>query len=138
MTDEVAAPLPVRAAGVLVGLQGVAGVAVAVAVLVRGSTGPVPIVPTAVWFAGFGAVLLAVGANLVRGRLGARTPAVVVQILLLGVSWYAAGPSSQPAYGIPSAIFCVVVLVLLFSPPALRWVTGEDSGADVDEPTERD
>lgn len=138
MTDEVAAPLPVRAAGLLVGLQGVAGVVVAVALLVRGSIGPVPVLATAVWFAGFGAVLLAVGVNLVLGRHGARTPAVVVQILLLGVSWYAAGPSSQPAYGIPSAIFCVVVLVLLFSSPAVRWATGEGSGADVGEPTERD
>lgn len=126
MTDDSAAPLPVRAAGLLVGLQGVAGVVVAVALLVGGSTGTVPTLATAVWFAGFGAVLLAVGVNLVRGRPGARSPAIVVQILLLGVCWYAVGPSSQPAYGIPAAVFCVVVLILLLSPPAVRWVTGED------------
>jgi hypothetical protein len=64
--------------------------------------------------------------NLLRSRTGARTPAVVAQILLLGVSWYAAGPSDQPGYGIPAALFCIAVLVLLFSPPAVRWATGVD------------
>lgn len=130
MTDASAAPLPVRVAGLLVGLQGVAGVLVAVALLVRASAAPVPVFATAVWFAGFGAVLLAVGMNLVWGRTGARTPAVVGQILLLGVSWYAAGPSSQPGYGISAAIFCVAVLVLLFTPSAVRWVTGQDGSGE--------
>jgi hypothetical protein len=126
-TGEPAAPRPVLAAGLLVGLQGLVGIAIAVGLFVtatRGSTGPVPIAATAVWLAGFGGILLAVGAYLVRGRHGARTPAIVAQLLLLGVCWYAAGPSSQPAYGIPAGAFCVVVLVLLFCPPALRWATG--------------
>ena len=123
MTDA-AAPLPVRAAGLLVGIQGIAGVVVATVLLLGGSNGPVPVFATAVWFAAFGAILLAVGVNLVRGRTGARTPAVVGQILLLGVSWYASGPSGRSGYGIPAALFCVAVLVLLFSPPAVRWATG--------------
>ncbi|MGH3768712.1 MAG: hypothetical protein ACRDTX_26755 [Pseudonocardiaceae bacterium] len=117
-------PRAVRAAGLLVLLQGLAGVAVAGVLVVgaaRGSTGPVPIAATAAWLAGFGAILLAVGLNLIRGRHGARTPATVAQLLLLGVCWYATGPSSQPAYGLPAAAFCVAVLALLFCPPALRW-----------------
>ncbi|MGH3783663.1 MAG: hypothetical protein ACRDRO_24335 [Pseudonocardiaceae bacterium] len=121
------APRPVRAAGVLVGLQGLAGVAIAGWFLVaalRGTSGPVPIGATAAWLAGFGIILLIVGVNLVRGRHGARTPAVVAQLLLLGVCWYAAGPSSQLAYGVPAAVFCLGVLVLLFCPSALRWATG--------------
>jgi hypothetical protein len=93
---------------------------------VRGATGPVPVLATAAWLGGFGAILLAVGVNLVRGRRGARAPAVVAQLLLLGVCWYAAGPSSQPAYGVPAAAFCVAVLVLLFWPSALRWATGQE------------
>ncbi|HEV7830447.1 MAG TPA: hypothetical protein VGP04_16705 [Pseudonocardiaceae bacterium] len=124
MTAEPAVPAAVRAAGLLVLLQGLVGIAIAgVLVLsaVRGSTGPVPVGATAAWLAGFGAILLAVGWNLVRGRHGARTPATVAQLLLLGVCWYAAGPSSQPSYGIPAGAFCVAVLVLLFCPPALRW-----------------
>ncbi|MGH3912506.1 MAG: hypothetical protein ACRDTC_03705 [Pseudonocardiaceae bacterium] len=126
MTSESVAPPPVRAGGLLVGLQGVAGLVVAIGVLLDGSTGPALMLATAVWFAGFGAGLLAVGASLIRGRRGARTPAVVAQILLLGVSWYAAGPSSQPAFGVPAAILCVAVLVLLFCPPASRWALGEE------------
>lgn len=126
VTEESAAPHPVRAAGLLVGLQGVLGVVVAAGLLGGGSTGPMPTLATAVWFAGFGAALIAVGVHLIRGRRGARTPAVVAQILLLGVCWYAAGPSSQPAYGVPAAVFCVAVLVLLFCPPAVRWATGQD------------
>jgi hypothetical protein len=126
MTAEPAAPRPVRAAGVLVGLQGLAGVAIAVGLLVaamRGSTGPVLWGPLAACLAGFGGILLVVGAKLVWGRRGARTPAIVAQLLLLGVCWDAAGPSSQPAYGVPAAAFCVAVLALLFCPPALRWAT---------------
>lgn len=113
----------------LVGLQGLAGVAIAVGLLVLavgGRTGPVPIVATAAWMAGFGVILLAISVNLVRGRHGARTPAIVAQLLLLGVCWYATGPSSQPAYGVPVGVFCVAILVLLFCPPALRWATGRD------------
>ncbi|MGH3873220.1 MAG: hypothetical protein ACRDSR_17205 [Pseudonocardiaceae bacterium] len=126
MTTEPVIPRPVQAAGLLVGLQGLAGVAIAVGLAVaaaRGRTGPVPIVATAVWLAGFGVILLAIGVSLVRGRHGARTPAVVAQLLLLGVCWYAAGPSAQPGYGVPAAVFCVAVLVLLFCPPVLRWVS---------------
>lgn len=105
------------------------GVAIAIGLLVlaaRGRTGPVPIPATAAWLAGFGLMLLAVGVSLVRGRQGARTPAIVAQLLLLGACWYAAGPSSQPAYGVPAAALCVAILVLLFCPPAMRWATGQD------------
>ena len=125
--DDPTTPRPVRVAGLLVALQGLAGVVIGAGLLVvaaRGGSGAVPIVATSVWFAGFGAVLLAIGVYLVRGRHGARSPAIVAQLLMLGVCWYAAGPSSRPAYGVPAAMFCVAVLVLLFCPPALRWATG--------------
>ena len=125
--DDPTTPRPVRVAGLLVALQGLAGVVIGAGLLVvaaRGGSGAVPIVATSVWFVGFGAVLLAIGVYLVRGRHGARSPAIVAQLLMLGVCWYAAGPSSRPAYGVPAAIFCVAVLVLLFCPPALRWATG--------------
>ncbi|MBA2471731.1 MAG: hypothetical protein DLM61_03320 [Pseudonocardiales bacterium] len=122
-----AAPRPIRVAGLLVGLQGFAGVVIAgwlLVAAVRATSGPVPIGATVAWLAGFGIILLIVGVNLVRGHHGARTPAVVAQLLLLGVCWYAAGPSSQPAYGVPAAVFCVGVLGLLFCPSALRWAIG--------------
>ena len=125
-------PRPVRAAGVLVLVQGLAGVAAGGWLLiaaVRGSTGPVPIGATAAWLIGFGVILLAVGGGLVRGRHGARTPAIVAQLLLLGVCWYAAGPSSQPAYGVPAGAFCVAVLVLLFWASARRWAADAHSAS---------
>jgi hypothetical protein len=68
-TAEPVIPRPVRAAGMLVGLQGVAGVALAawlLAAVVRGSTPPVLAGATASWLAGFGVILLVVGAKLVR------------------------------------------------------------------------
>ena len=123
-------PRPVRAAGMLVVLQGLVGVAAGGWLLiaaVRGSTGPVPIGATAAWFLGFGVILLAVGVNLVRGRHGARTPAIVAQLLLLGACWYATGPSSQPAFGVPAGAFCVAVLVLLFGASARRWAADAHS-----------
>ena len=126
MTADPTAPRPVRVAGVLVGLQGLAGVVIGAGLLIVAARASalVPVVATAVWFAGFGAVLLAIGVNLGRGRHGARSPAIVAQLLLLGVCWYAAGPSSRPGYGVPAAMFCVAVLALLFCPPAVRWATG--------------
>ena len=95
-------PAAVRVAGALVGVQGLTGLSIAAGLVVltlRAPAGPVPVVATAAWLGGFGALLLAVGAGLLRGRHGARTPAIVAQLLLLGVSWYAAGPSHQLVYG---------------------------------------
>jgi peptidoglycan/LPS O-acetylase OafA/YrhL len=123
-------PRPVRAAGVLVVLQGLTGVAIGGWLLiaaVRGSTGPVPIAATAAWLFGFGVILFIVGLNLLRGRYGARTPAIVAQLLLLGVCWYAIGPSSQPLYGVPAGVFCLAVLILLFCASARRWATDAHS-----------
>lgn len=126
MTTDLAAPRPVRVAGLLVGLQGLTAVAVCVALLVTAVRGSLLLsltLATAVTFAVIGATLIAVGLNLNRGRHGARSPAVVTQLLLLGVAWYALGPSNQPVYGIGGALFCITVLVLLFSPAAVRWAT---------------
>lgn len=106
----------------LVLVQGLTGVAAAVVTFAVAGGALAGV--TALWLAGFGAILLAVGVNLVRGRHGARTPAIVAQLLLLGVCLYAVGPSSQPAYGLPAAAFCVAVLALLFCPHALRWAAG--------------
>jgi hypothetical protein len=126
---EASVPGAVRAAGVLVGVQGLAGLSIAaglVALTLRAPAGPVPVGATAAWLGGFGALLLAVGAGLLRGRHGARAPAIVAQLLLLGVSWYAAGPSHQLAYGVAGAAFCLVVLILLLCPPAVRWAGSRD------------
>jgi len=46
--------------------------------------------------------------------------------LLLPVAWYLAVGSHQRAFGIPVAIVALTVLILLFSPTALRWAAGGD------------
>ncbi|MQA14093.1 MAG: hypothetical protein GEV09_07945 [Pseudonocardiaceae bacterium] len=117
----------------MVGLQGTVGVVVALVLSVRaiaGYGGLGVTLATAGWFAICGAALLGACTALWRGAHGARGPAVVAQLLLLGVAWYAAGPSAQPEYGVPAGLYCAAVLVLLFSPPAIRWSYGGDISGD--------
>jgi hypothetical protein len=126
----------VRGAGVIVGLQGLAGVVFAVAVLVRafggGSTPGNNLFGEAAYFAVLGAGVLACGIGLVLGKTWARTPSVVVEILLLGVAWYAIGPSARPGLGIPVAALGVLVLVLLFTARSRAWALGEDANSPRD------
>jgi hypothetical protein len=125
-----AAPATVRAAGGLVGLQGLLGAVFAVAVLIRaiggGSTPGNNLYGEAAYFAVLGGGVLAVGIGLVLGKTWARGPAVVAEILLLGVAWYAMGPSGRPEFGIPVAIIAALALLLLFTAPARAWALGED------------
>ncbi len=118
-----------RAAAAMVCLQGGAGAAVALVLVLRVVTGAGDLgagLAASGFIGGCAAALIAVGISLSRGAHGARTPAVVAQLLLLGTAWYAAGPSSQPEYGVPAGLYCSVVLVLLFSAPATRWSYGGD------------
>jgi hypothetical protein len=128
------APAAVRGAGFVVVVQGavalvVAGVLVARAIAgidQRGVNG----LGTAVWFLLVGGVVLAAGRALVVGKRWGRGLAVFTQLLLLPVAWYLAVGSHQPAFGIPLGIVALTVLVLLFSPAALRWASGDDQGGD--------
>ncbi len=133
MRIEADTPKTVRGAGVLVALQGLVGVVFAVALLVRAFSGVKTIgnlYGEAAYFAVLGGAVLACGVALFLGRRGVRSPITVIQILLLGVAWYAAGPSGRPEYGIPVAVVCLVVLYLLFNAPARAWA--EDRQADPD------
>ncbi|MGH3437590.1 MAG: hypothetical protein ACRDRN_14095 [Sciscionella sp.] len=119
------APRQVRAAGVVVALQALAGLVFAVAVLVRAATTVLPQgendYAMAGYFALIGVGVLAVGAGLIRGRRWARTPALVVQLLLLGAAWYAIDGAARWEIGAPVAVVCVAVLVLLFVAPSRQW-----------------
>jgi hypothetical protein len=129
---ETDTPPTVRGAGVLVGLQGLVGIVFAVALLVRALSGTESIgnlYGEAAYFAIIGAAVVGCGAALVLGKRGARGPTTVVEILLLGVAWYAMGPSDRPEYGIPVAGVCVTVLYLLYNAKAREWaldLPGED------------
>jgi hypothetical protein len=62
----------------------------------------------------------------VLGKRWARTPAIVVQLLLLGVAWYAYGPSGQKLVGSLLGVYSIVVVVLLFTNRVRAWALGVD------------
>jgi len=126
-------PGPVRAAAVLVGIQGVVAVVAAVVFLIRGLAGVDENVVNgfgnAAWFGILGAAVLAAGWALWTGRRWGRGIAVFTQLLLLPVSWYVGVGSHRWLYGIPLALVAIAVLMLLFSPAAIRWIQGPSASA---------
>ncbi|MDX8142942.1 hypothetical protein SK854_12515 [Lentzea sp. BCCO 10_0061] len=137
MTTQIQAPpRAVRIASALTFVQGLGGIALAVALVIRvigGSTPAGPILGAAgvlvLWFGGalFATVML------FRGHHGARTPVIVTQLLLLGCAWYAYGPSQQQLLGSLGGIYCVVVLVFLFTNDGRRWAMGLDDVSEGDK-----
>ncbi len=126
------APGPVRAAGVIVAVQGVAALVGAAVLLVRGIAGAdqrvVNGLATAALFVLVGVVLLGAGRALTVGKRWGRGLAVITQLLVLPVAWYLVRGSQQPAAGVPVGVVAVGVLVLLFTPAALRWAAGGAQG----------
>jgi hypothetical protein len=110
--------------------QGVAALVMAAVLVVRAVAGAdqhvVNGLGTAGWFVVVGGVVLAAGRALALGKRWGRGLAVFSQLLLLPVAWYLAVGSQQPVFGIPVAVVALTVLVLLFSPAALRWAGGGD------------
>ncbi|MGW6447034.1 hypothetical protein [Lentzea sp. NPDC055074] len=135
-TQTQAPPRPVRIASALTFVQGLGGIALAVALVIRvigGSTPAGPILGAAgVLVLWFGGVLFAT-VMLFRGHHGARTPVIVTQLLLLGCAWYAYGPSEQPLIGSLGGIYCVVVLVFLFTNDGRKWAIGYIDESEVDK-----
>jgi hypothetical protein len=128
-----ATPTTVRAGGVLVGLQGLAGLVFAVAVLVQpGVLTTSDRLGEAGFFAVMAAAVIGFGAALVFGKRGARSPAVLIELLLLGIAGYATGPSSRPEYGVPVAVLCLVVLYLLLNTRGREWAMAHGSAEDPD------
>nr|WP_238600875.1 hypothetical protein [Mycobacterium celatum] len=125
-------PASVRGAGLIVALQGAAALVVAAVLVLRGLGGADQRVVngfgTAVWFALIGGGVLAAGGALLVGRRWGRGPAVFAELLLLPVAWYVAVGSHRPLAGIPVGIVSLAALALLFSPPALRWISGDQRG----------
>ena len=129
-------PLTVRRAAVLVGLQGAVGVVAAVVYAIRGLAGAdrhiVDGFGNAGWFGLIGAAVLAAAWALWAGRRWGRGLAVFAQMLILPATWYAGVGSHRWGYAVPVAAVSVAVLVLLFSPSALRWVAGQSDSASAD------
>jgi hypothetical protein len=123
-------PTSVRGAGVIVAVQGATGVVVAAVLLIRAIGGADQRVAngfgTAVWFGLAGGAVLAAGWALLVGRRWGRGLAVFAELLLLPVAWYLTVDSYRALIGIPVGAMALTVLALLFSPAALRWVSGGD------------
>jgi hypothetical protein len=128
VSSQPPAPLSVRGAGVIVALQGAIGLILAAVLLIRGLGGADQRVVngfgTAAWFALVGAAVLAAGCALLAGRRWGHGLAVFAELLLLPVAWYLAVGSHRALVGIPLGVIALAALALLFSPPAVRWVSG--------------
>ena len=92
MSSDLAAPVSLRVAAALVGLEGVAAIAAAVGFAVAALTGHPADRATALTLAAvllvLGAGLLAVARGLLRARPAAATPAYVAQFFTLIIAYY--------------------------------------------------
>jgi PGF-CTERM protein len=135
------APREVRFAGAITALPGVAGLVLAVILLVTGSGEPAQpgnnVYAEAAYYGVLALGTLACAAGLVLGKTWARSPAVVVALLLMGVGWYSAGPSGQPGFGVPTGLIGLLLLVLLFRRPSRAWALGQQEGETEEEAAER-
>lgn len=121
-------PASVRGAGLIVAVQGAAGLIMAVILVIRAFGGADQRVAngfgTALWFALAGGAVLAAGWALLTGRRWGRGLAVFAELLSLPVAWYLAVGSDRMLIGIPVGVIALTGLALLFSPAALHWVSG--------------
>ena len=121
MTSDTPPP-QVRVAGVLVGLQGVAALVFAVLVGIQAAGQPFGSVLGEVgYFVVIGLALVFIGAALATGRRGARTPAIVTQLLLLPVVYSFIGPSQQLVLGIAAGVYVAGTFLLLISERSRMW-----------------
>ncbi len=129
-------PAPVRAAGVLVGVQALAAALFTGALVVRASGsqfGTGLVLGQAAFFVLVAATVGAVAVGLLTGRRWARTPALVVQLLLLPVVYSLIGPSRQIVLGLVSGAVVFAAFMLLLNERSRAW----SMGLDADDPGAR-
>ena len=114
-------PRELRIAILLVAVQAVALLVAAIWLAIDSVAGhpdqPDAAVTLAVLGAAVGALLLWLDRGLLRLRLWARTPVVFLEVLFLPVA-YTLVRSDLPVPGVAYLLLSLVVLVLLFTPPA--------------------
>ena len=135
------APREVRLAGAVTALPGLAMLVFVVILLsgIDGGSGPGNnVVAEAGYYLVVSAGTLACAIGLVLGKTWARSPGVVVALLLIGVGWYTGGPGGQPEFGVPIGLLGVLVLVLLFRRPSRAWALGMEEGESEEEAARRD
>lgn len=129
-------PSTVRRAGALVTLEGVAAVGFAIFLVVRGVGGADQSVTsgygTAVWFIILGGAVLAAGIGLLRGQRWGRTIALMAQLLLLPVTWYAL-TSHRWLWGVLLGVVVLAALAMLFAGSTSRWMAEAYGAPDAEE-----
>lgn len=118
----------VRAAGGLVGLEGLVGVGFAgfLALNAASATQHVGgVLGEAGLFLVIGLGVLALARGLLRGRFWARTPAIVVQLLMLPVAWSLL-TGHRVLIGVVTGAVSLATLALLMCPPARDWALDLD------------
>jgi hypothetical protein len=109
-------------------VQGATGLVVAAVLVFRAIGGADQRVAngvgTAILFALAGGGVLAAGWALLVGRRWGRGLAVFAELLLLPVVYYLTVGSHRASIGVPVGLVAFAGLALLFSPSALRWVSG--------------
>jgi hypothetical protein len=131
-----APPTPVRAAGVLVGVQALGAAAFTAALVVRAGSTPVgvgPVLAEAGFFLLVAVALGTVAVGLLTGRDWARTPALVTQLLLLPVAYSLVGPSRQVVLGLAVGVLVFAAFMLLINERSRLW----SMGVDPDDPEAR-
>lgn len=124
-TPASGAPGPLRLAAALAALQGLALLGLAVAEALSVVPDRVVLgVTTALFFAGYGALLLAAARALLRGESWGRGPVLATAVIELGVAWWLR-PVSWPAAA-AVAVVAVLVVAALLHPASQRRLAGLD------------
>jgi len=135
------APREVRFAGALNAVPSLGLLALGVILLVRGLQEPAQpgnnVYAESGTFIVVALAFLAASAGLVLGKTWARSPGVVIALIVIGLGWYLAGPSGQPGWGVPLALVGLAALVLLFRRPSRAWALGLREGETEEEAAER-
>lgn len=118
-------PGPVRAAAASIGLQALGTVAFGVSVVLSSTgdgTAIGPALAQGAYFVVLAVGIAAVAAGLLRGRRWARTPGIVIEIIIVAIGLWLAFPSDRLAPGLALALLGGVTGYLLVSPPANLWI----------------
>ncbi|MGI5125599.1 hypothetical protein ACQEVB_02175 [Pseudonocardia sp. CA-107938] len=122
--DAIGTPRQVRLAGAGVAAEALAGLIATVVLLTGSGTADLPVgsvVGEAALFVLGAAALGFVAWGLVTGRRWARTPAIVIQLLLLPVVYSLIGPSRELVLGVVTGLVVAGTFLLLLSEPARTW-----------------
>jgi hypothetical protein len=125
-------PRPIVVACAIVGLQVLALVAAGIVVVAKAATEKAHSLAGALLLAviafAAAAVLALCARGVLRMRPAARTPIVVLELLLLPVSYSLAFQANRVGYGGPIIVSALAVLYLLFTPPSRAVLDRDRSG----------